>query len=128
MRSSRITHVLVLVFVIMGFSPVRNVHSSGATASPSVPVRMVVTVEAHSGDSPPNVNRDDVIAHQGKDRDQVAGWSLYENNRADLQLFPFIDDGLSQSLGSQLNDLHKVVSSQPATAATGIAYVRNGTA
>src|SRR5579863_5449504 len=34
-----------------------------------VPVHIVVTVEAHKGKEPPVINREDVMVHEGRDRD-----------------------------------------------------------
>jgi hypothetical protein len=100
----------------------------GQNSSETVPVHMVVTVEARHGSDDPVVNREDVMVEQGKTRDEVTKWVHYDGNNADLQLFMLIDDAAASSLGSQLDDLRKFVNAQPATTLVGVAYMRNGTA
>jgi hypothetical protein len=109
MRSSRIWYILVLICGIVGLSPLRSVYSSDATVLTTVSVRTVVTAET------------------GKERDQVTGRTPYQNDHADLQLFLLTHDGLSSALGTHLNGLRKFVSSQLATTAVGVAYMRNAT-
>jgi hypothetical protein len=95
--------------------------------SPGVPAKMVVTVEARHGSTVPVINREDVMVYEGHDRDQVTDWTPLQGNHAGLELFILLDDGLSTSVGSQLNELQKFISAQPATTAIGIGYMRDGT-
>jgi len=95
--------------------------------SSTIPAKMVVTVEGRHGSAVPLINRDDVMVYEGHDRDQVTDWIPLQGDRAGLELFIVLDDGLSTSVGSQLSDLQKFISSQPATTAIGIGYMRNGT-
>ena len=95
--------------------------------SPGTPVHMVVTVEAHHGTNIPDIKREDVMVYQGKDRDQVTDWLPLQGDHAGLELYLLIDDASNTSLGSQLEDLRRFISSQPATTAIGIGYMRNGT-
>lgn len=94
---------------------------------PGVPAKMVVTVEARHGSTVPVINREDVMIYEGHDRDQVTDWIPLQGDHAGLELFILLDDGLSTSVGSQLNDLQKFISAQPATTAIGIGYMRDGT-
>jgi len=51
---------------------------SGAGEAPSasaVPAHILVTVEPKHGSNVPVIKRDDVMVHQGKDRDQVTDWT-----------------------------------------------------
>jgi hypothetical protein len=103
-----------------------------AAQQPSSPAtgaaRMVVTVEAKHGSNVPEINREDVMIYEGHDRDQVTDWIPLQGNHAGLELFILLDDGSSTSaVGSQLNDLQKFISAQPATTAIGIGYMRDGT-
>ncbi|MGI8746297.1 MAG: hypothetical protein ACR2NN_27710 [Bryobacteraceae bacterium] len=95
-------------------------------AQTTVPVRMVVTVEAHHSRDVPEVHREDVQAYQGKDRVRVTDWTPLRGEHAGLQLYLLIDDGADTSLGTQIDDLRKFVQAQPASAQIGIAYMRNG--
>src|SRR5215831_14696627 len=52
------------------------VANAPAQQSPSegIPVQVVVTVEPHKGKEPPVINREDVMVHEGRDRDRVVDW------------------------------------------------------
>jgi len=95
--------------------------------SSGTPVPMVVTVEAHHGTNIPVINREDVAVYEGHDRDQVTDWLPLQGDHAGLEFFLLIDDAANNSLNSQLQDLREFISSQPATTAIGIAYMRDGT-
>ena len=94
----------------------------------SVPVHMVVTVEARHGADVPVINQDDVMVYEGRDRDKVTGWVPLQGERAGLDLLVLIDDSSNVSLGSQLEDIRQFVNEQPATTRIGVAYMQNGTA
>lgn len=96
-------------------------------AQTTVPVRMVVTAEAHHSKDVPEIRREDVQVYQGKERVRVNDWTPLRGEHAGLQLYILIDDGADQSLGSQIGDLRKFVQAQPAAAQIGVAYMRNGT-
>jgi hypothetical protein len=68
-----------------------------------------------------------VIVYEGHDPDKVTNWIPLQGDLAGLELFIVLDDGLSTSVGSQLGDLQKFISAQPATTAIGIGYMRDGT-
>jgi len=93
-----------------------------------VPVRVVITVEAHHGSTAPVINREDVMVYEGHDRDPVTEWVPAQGDHADLELFILLDDGSSTSLGRQLDDIRHFIDEQPATAKIGLAYMQNGTA
>ena len=96
-------------------------------STPGDPARLVVTVEARHGSDVPVINREDVMVYEGHQRDQVTSWLPLQADHAGLELFILLDDGLSSSVGSQLSDLQKFITAQPATAAIGIGYMRDGT-
>jgi hypothetical protein len=94
----------------------------------TVPVQMTVTLEVLGNDKRmPEVNREDVMVKQGKDRLQVTDWVPARGDRAGLDLFILIDDASDTSLGGQLNDLRAFINAQPSTTAVGIGYMRNAT-
>src|SRR5258706_8493204 len=72
--------------------------AEGAGSPETVPVHMVVTVEARHGSDDPVINRGDVMVEQGKTRDEVTKWVRYNGNSPDLQLFLLIDDAAGSSL------------------------------
>ena len=97
-------------------------------AAPQTPVRLLVTAEARHGSNVPDITRSDVFVYEGHDRDQVTDWVPAQGDHAGLELFIVLDDGSSSSLGSQLEDLRKFITAQPASTKIGLAYMQNGTA
>ena len=93
-----------------------------------VPVHIVVTVEAHKGKEIPVINREDVMVHEGRDRDPVVAWVPAQGEHAALELMILLDDESNNTLGTQLDDLRNFVSSQPDTTTVGVAYMRDGIA
>jgi hypothetical protein len=98
----------------------------GAARAQDQPVRVVVTVEAHKGATPPNLTKDDILVTLENQRMRVTNWEPVQNDRTGLELWLLIDDGTDTALGSQLEDLRKFVLDQPATTEVGIGYIRNG--
>jgi len=93
-----------------------------------VSVQMLVTVEAVHGSDVPVLNREDVMGHEGRDRDKVTDWVPAQGDHAGLELVVLLDDSSNSSLGSQLEDLRKLITAQPASTKIGIAYMQNGSA
>jgi len=120
-----------LLKTLLGFAVLASVTASvGAqnAGTQAVQARMLVTVEAHRGSSVPEVTQQDVMVHEGRDRDQVTGWVPAQGDNAALELFIVLDDGSGLNLGSQLEGIRKFIMAQPASAAIGVAYMRNGVA
>lgn len=97
-------------------------------AADGVPVHMVVTVEARHGSDVPVINREDVMVHEGRDRDQVTDWVPAQGDHAGLEFFILIDESAGSSVGNQLGDIRKFIEGQPNSAEIGVAYMRDGTA
>ena len=64
----------------------------------------------------------------GKDARQSHEWIPATGDHAALDLFILIDDSASENLGTQLNDIKKLIESQPDTTKVGVAYMQNGIA
>ncbi len=94
--------------------------------APTVPVQMIVTVEAHKGKNVPSLNRDDVMVFEQKQRLPVT--DLTPGVETGLELFLLIDDASGETLGSQLQSLAHFIEAQPASTGIGLAYMRNGAA
>jgi len=99
-----------------------------AQQSSGVPVHVVVTVEARKGAETPVINREDVMVHEGRDRDPVVDWVPAQGENTALELMILLDDGSSATLGSQLDDLRNFINTQPDTTTVGVAYMRDGVA
>lgn len=93
--------------------------------SATVPVSMTVTLNVLGDKRMPEVQRDDVMVRQGKDRLRVTTWEPARGARAGLDLFILIDDACDASLGSQLDDLRAFINAQPPTTSVGVGYMRN---
>ena len=91
----------------------------------SVPVNVLVTVEAMHSKEVPTLAPQDFMVYQGKNRVAVSKVVPLENAR--LELFVLLDDAAGSSVGSQLNDVRAFIASLPANTAVGIGYMRNGT-
>jgi hypothetical protein len=92
------------------------------------PVHLIVTAEAHKGNNPPEIKKDDVMVYESKTRDTVTDWIPATGDHAALELFILIDDSSNSSLGSQLQDIKQFIGHQPATTKIGVAYMQNGIA
>jgi len=127
MKRSRTTATFLMILTIacMSLLPVRAQDKAPVATTP---VRMTVTLRLLDDDKRmPEVNREDVIVRQDKDRLKVTGWTPARGDRSGLDLFILIDDASNPSLGSQLNDLRAFINAQPPTTSVGVGYMRNGT-
>ena len=126
MRRYRVIPAVVLALAGLVLGSRSAEPRTPSTTTTTVPVQMVVTVEANHGTDVPAVAREDVIVNQGRDRDEVKDWIPLQGDRARLELFVLLDDASRANLGAQLQDLSKFVSAQPPTTAIGLGYMRNG--
>jgi len=115
-------------FTIAVFVLAITVAGARAQQSVGVPVHVVVTVEARKGAETPVINREDVMVHEGHDRDGVIDWVPAQGDHASLELMILLDDGSNTTLGTQLDDIRNFINSQPDTTMIGVAYMRDGVA
>src|SRR5919109_2733186 len=115
---------LAMATMLNASRPVLAQQPSSSTASA---IHTVITVEAHHGTNIPVINTGDVMVYEGHDRDQVTDMVPLVGDHAGLELFLLIDDAANSSLDSQLQDLRQFITSQPATTAIGVGYMRDGT-
>jgi hypothetical protein len=120
--------VLPLLVVLDALTSATGYRPSHQDTSPGgAPVHMVITAEARHGNQVPVIRREDVQSYQERERAQVSDWLRLTGEHAGLQLFLLIDDSADTSLGSQIAELQRFISSQPASTATGLGYMHNGT-
>lgn len=117
-----------LLFTLAVFVLATIVAGARAQQSAGVPVHVVVTVEARKGRETPVINREDVMVHEGRDRDPVVDWVPAQSEHAALELIILLDDGSNATLGTQLDDLRNFINAQPDTTTVGVAYMRDGVA
>jgi hypothetical protein len=128
MRRRQLVSALLLLVLIAFALGSEWVSSRVAAAPGTVAVHIVVTEEAHHGNEIPPLRPQDVTVHLGKEQTQVTDLMPLQGERAALQFFILIDDATTpMSLGPQLEDLRRFISSQPESTAIGVGYMRNGT-
>ena len=89
---------------------------------------IVVTAEGRHGAPPPEVTRDEITVDIGKHPAHVEEWTPLGGDRAALDLYIAIDDGLDTDVGIQFKSLKSFFADQPASTRIGLAYLRNGEA
>jgi hypothetical protein len=95
--------------------------------TPTVAVRIAVTANVASDKRMPQINPEDVVVKQGKQRLHVTEWIPAQGDRAGLDLFILIDEATSPRLGSNLDELRTFITAQPSTTSVGVGYMRNAT-
>ena len=113
--------------LLIGFSWGISSWSAQQAASGTVPVSMVVSVEARHGKDIPVMNRADVSVFEGRNRLQVTDWIPLQGDQSSLELFVLIDDASKMNLASQFEDLRHFMNAQPPTTAIAVGYLQNGT-
>ena len=123
-RPTAFTTILTLLIVYSWGIPSWSAQQS---ASGTVPVSTVVSVEARHGKDVPALNREDVRVFEGRNRLQVTDWLPLKGEQSSLELFVLIDDASNQNLASQFEDMRHFMNAQPPTTAIAVGYMQNGT-
>jgi hypothetical protein len=113
--------------LLIGFIWGISASSAQQSASGTVPVSTVVSVEARHGKDVPVVTRDDVRVYEGRNRLQVRDWIPLQGEQSSLELFVVIDDASGMDLASQFEDMRRFMNAQPPTTAIAVGYMQNGT-
>ena len=66
---------------------------------------MIVTASVDSGKRMPEIQKEDVVVKQGKNRLEVTEWVAAQGDRAGLELFVLIDDVSDSSVGTKLDEI-----------------------
>jgi hypothetical protein len=120
MKKRGMTWLLFLLPIAIGWS------LTGSASAGTVPVKMVVSVEAKHGGEFPTINREDVRVVQEGTRLQVIDWTPLEGDRAGLELYVLIDDAADVSLSMQFDDLRQFMNAQPPTTSIAVGYIGFG--
>jgi hypothetical protein len=123
--SLMVARLVAIAVIVAG---VQLATAQQAPSATEVTANLVITVEARHGSNIPDIQRDDVMVYEGRDRDRVTGWLPLQNDHAGLEFIILLDDSASVSLGSQLEDLRQFINAQPPSTKIGVAYMQNGTA
>jgi hypothetical protein len=127
MKGARVFPSVVMLAFIAGTACTASCLQQSTTEG-TVPVSMIVSVEAKHSKEVPTVYKQDVKVMHDKDRLQVTDWTPCESTAAGLQLFLLVDEAINTDVGLQFGDLKKFIESQPSTASIGVAYARQGMA
>jgi hypothetical protein len=114
---------VLTIAALFAASPSSQAQKKAATAA--VPVTIAVSPSVATDKRMPEINLEDVVVKQGKQRLQVTEWTPAQGDRAGLNLFILIDDASSPRLGSNLDDLRAFIQAQPSTTSVGVGYMRN---
>src|ERR1700674_5490727 len=118
-RHGPLTTILGL---LIGFSWAIASSSAQQSASGTVPVSTLVSVEAKHGKDIPVVNREDVRVLEGHNRLRVTDWIPMQGEQSSLELFVLIDDESNTNLASQFEDLRHFMNAQPPATAIAVGY------
>lgn len=127
MRGRKIAWIIVFALLIGMTGAALSWSFQQSASSSTVPVSLIVSVEAKHGKDIPTIHREDVRVFHGSERLSVTEWVALQGDHADLELFLLIDDATNPSLGSQFDDVRQLMNAQPASTAIGVAYMRHGT-
>src|SRR6267378_7209251 len=123
----RRTALPTILGLLIGFSWGISFWSAQQSASETVPVSTVVSVEAKHGKDIPVVNREDVRVLEGHNRLKVTDWIPLQGDQSSLELMVLIDDASDTNLASQFEDMRHFMNAQPPTTAIAVGYMQNGT-
>jgi len=116
------TALTTILTLLIGYSWPISSWSSQQSASGTVPVSTVVSVEARHGKDVPALNREDVRVFEGRNRLQVTDWLPLKGDQSSLELLVLIDDASNQNLASQFEDMRHFMNAQPPTTAIAVGY------
>jgi hypothetical protein len=117
---------LTIVGFLLALGGSNQIRAGQQPASGTMPVSMVVTVEAKHGKEVPVVNKEDVRVLQGRERLRATDWIPLQGEHAELELLILIDESSRATLANQYDDLRQFMNGQPPTTAIGIGYIEYG--
>jgi hypothetical protein len=126
MKLRNLTRAAALA-VLIGYIWASAAWPAQQPASGTVPVNMLVSVEAKHGKEIPAINREDVRVYRSHDRLQVTDWIPLQGNRASLELFMLIDEQSTVNVATRFDDIRRFMNAQPDTTAIAVGYIQNGT-
>lgn len=127
MKSRRLAMLYSAITLAALLMMIPSMLAQETSAPAAVHTRMTVSVNVPTDKRMPEINPEDVIVKQDKERLQVTEWVPARGDRAGLDLFILIDDAADTSLGMHLNDLRAFINAQPTTTAVGVGYMRDAT-
>ncbi len=125
MRKYLMRRLPIILFSVLSLVPS---YAQDGNSTATTPVQMTVTLRVQGKNKRMReVNREDIIVKQGKDRLKVTGWTPVGGDRTPLDLFILVDDAARHTVSLEFGDLRQFIYSLPATTSVGVGYMRNGT-
>lgn len=118
----------IVFFLLFATITVRVFGAQQGSAAGTVPVSIIVSVEAKHGKDIPNVYKEDVRVLKGHDRLPVTDWNPCNGEQVGLQLMVLVDEATTSDISLQFADIKSFMEAQSPTTVIGLAYARNGTA
>lgn len=112
-------YILAAVLLMLPATSLAADPSAAGTTS------VIVTVEAHKGSTAPALRQGDVMMYQKRDRLAVSGVTALAG--APTELYVVIDEAIGPNFGTQLTEVKKFITEQPANTSIGVAYMHDGT-
>ena len=125
MRKYLMRRLPIILFSVLSLVP-SYAQDGNSTATTSVQMTVTLRVQGKNKRMR-EVNREDIIVKQGKDRLKVTGWTPVGGDRTPLDLFILVDDAARHTVSLEFGDLRQFIYSLPATTSVGVGYMRNGT-
>lgn len=120
------TRLISVLLLLVGF-PALPLLAQNDSSIPGVSVQTIVTAQPRKKGPLPTLNREDIMAFEGRTRNKVTSWIPSIGQHASLEFLILLDDDSGLGLASQLSDIRDFILSQPNTTAVGVGYMRNGT-
>lgn len=120
MKCSKYQFATILSITLMFLGSAR-----AAEPAPEATTHVIVTAEARKGGSPPAIRQGDVMMYQKRDRLPVS--TVQPLAGSPTELYVAVDEAIGTSFGTQLPDVKKFITGQPASVAVGVAYLHDGT-
>jgi hypothetical protein len=119
---------LTIFGILLGLSAITKTWSAQQPPSETLPVSMVVSVEARHGKDIPVVDhKEDVRVLEGRERLRVTDWIPLQGSQADLDLLVLIDEATGATVANQFDDLRRFMQAQPSMTSIAVGYMENGT-
>jgi len=118
---------LTILAIVLGFAGHPRLWSAQQPASNTIPVSVVVSIEARHGKEIPGINnKEDVRVFEGKDRLAVTAWVPLQGSEAEMNLLILIDESVGQTVANQYGDVRRFMNQQPPTTSIAVGYMEYG--
>jgi hypothetical protein len=119
---------LAIAGILLGLNPAGKLRATQQSPPETVPVSIVVTVEARHGKEIPAIDhKEDVRVFEGHERLRVTDWVPLQGSQAELDLLVLIDEATGAAVANQFDDVRRFMEAQPPTTRIAVGYMEMGT-